>query len=581
MEPESLESKSSMPTEARRGLAIASLVLGILAFCLSLFLVGAVLGLVGLGLGLTHILSKRGRNAMAWWGLSLSVLSIIAAIGLGFAYFKVFKTMKETMASMQTWEQAPTSWEGVLAPDFTVTNLEGQVIRLSELKGKRVVLDFWATWCGPCVKEIPEFIRLQNETAREQLAIIGISQEDKETLKSFVKKKGVNYSIISAKHLPEPFSGIQSIPTTFFIDRKGVIQSVVVGGREFAELKQLATAQDFEGEVKQQPSRPASGLKEAATMLKPVTAWSTNIAGAAAICAAGDWDGTPKILVSGGSKLHVLALDGVEQSVISLPGSYSTIECGTHHQNGARLLGFSKWGQKVAVVDRNGKELWSYSAGMGVDGAHWGDLNGDGSDELIVGMNGFGGLVALSPGGNRIWKVSLGNVWGQAVIPAGPDREALVFATEAGGSVRVFDGKGHGVRTLRPNNAYCTKIAAAVMDRSGQVQALALGQGSAGKGEQAIAFDSTGQVVWSSPVRSAGGWVNARFAYGDVAGDGNVEWAIMEPSGDLVVVTAKGEKLAAVPNQSAAKDFVIVAGKNGRGLLVVLSAGSVQTYSFQ
>src|SRR2546425_12364360 len=90
----------AVPPPPRLGLAIASLVFGILAFLLSLFLVGLVFGLVGLALGLIHLLGRRGPKAMAWWGVSLSVLGIIASAGLGLVYYQGFKEIKKTIGSM-------------------------------------------------------------------------------------------------------------------------------------------------------------------------------------------------------------------------------------------------------------------------------------------------------------------------------------------------------------------------------------------------------------------------------------------------------------------------------------------------
>src|SRR5437879_11047991 len=127
MEPTSPPRPGEVPRPERAGLAIASLVLGGLAFLFSLFLVGLVLGLLGLALGLVHILGKRGRNAMAWWGVTLSVIGMVASVGLGVVYFKAFKLFKENLTSMTSGSASSAEeWEGVLAPDFSVTTLDGK-----------------------------------------------------------------------------------------------------------------------------------------------------------------------------------------------------------------------------------------------------------------------------------------------------------------------------------------------------------------------------------------------------------------------------------------------------------------------
>ena len=125
--------------------------------------------------------------------------------------------MAAIKAELRSNEVSVEQWDGALAPDINVKTLDGQTVELSKLRGKRVVLDFWATWCPPCVKEIPHFIRLFNETSRDQVTVLGISSEDESTLKPFVKKHAIGYLIASAKDLPSPYKDVQSIPPPFLL----------------------------------------------------------------------------------------------------------------------------------------------------------------------------------------------------------------------------------------------------------------------------------------------------------------------------------------------------------------------------
>ena len=168
-----------------------------------------------------------------------------------FIYYQVITQMKNLSraSNNNTFDQ----WIGAEAPDITITTLDGKSIVLSQFKGKRVVLDFWATWCGPCVKEMPYLERLNNESSRDDLVIIGISKEDETTIRSFVAQKDVNYSFASSNNLPSPYKDIRAIPTKFFIDRKGIVQSVRVGSLNFDQLKEQALTADYQGIGKSSP----------------------------------------------------------------------------------------------------------------------------------------------------------------------------------------------------------------------------------------------------------------------------------------------------------------------------------------
>jgi peroxiredoxin len=131
------------------------------------------------------------------------------------------------------------------APDWQLTRLDGTVMRAEELRGKVVVVDFWATWCGPCIKEIPGYIEMQRAHADRGLVIVGISldQGGPAGVQRFVERHGVNYPIVMGDAaVAEAFGGVQSIPTTFLIDRQGQIRDRKVGAMEREEYEPLVTS---------------------------------------------------------------------------------------------------------------------------------------------------------------------------------------------------------------------------------------------------------------------------------------------------------------------------------------------------
>ncbi len=118
------------------------------------------------------------------------------------------------------------------APDFRVTGLDGKPIQLSALKGKVVLLDFWATWCPPCKAEIPHFKALKSAYGPKGVEIIGLSvdQEGEGVVRSFAQAEGMNYPIaVVGQDLTQKYGGIRGIPTTFLIDKEGRIAKKYVG----------------------------------------------------------------------------------------------------------------------------------------------------------------------------------------------------------------------------------------------------------------------------------------------------------------------------------------------------------------
>ena len=121
--------------------------------------------------------------------------------------------------------------ELVLAPDFQLPNLEGQTISLSDLKGKPVLLNFWATWCGPCVSEMPYLQEIYDEWSGKGLMLLTINRgESSSTVKGFMQKRNLSLPVLLDTELVVAQRyNIMGIPTTFFIDKDGIIQEKVIG----------------------------------------------------------------------------------------------------------------------------------------------------------------------------------------------------------------------------------------------------------------------------------------------------------------------------------------------------------------
>ncbi|MDP3789100.1 MAG: TlpA disulfide reductase family protein [Candidatus Omnitrophota bacterium] len=130
------------------------------------------------------------------------------------------------------------------APDFSLQDINGKTVRLSDYSGKVIILNFFATWCPPCREEIPDFIELVNTTDKERFVIIGISVEkgDEGTVRKFAAAKKINYPVLVDDGLvSKTYGPISSIPTTFIIDRNGNITEKIIGSR---------TKTEFEGRIK-------------------------------------------------------------------------------------------------------------------------------------------------------------------------------------------------------------------------------------------------------------------------------------------------------------------------------------------
>lgn len=128
--------------------------------------------------------------------------------------------------------QKTNAAESSVAPEFELSTTDGGKLKLSDYKGKVVILDFWATWCGPCRRGIPDLVDLKN-TYKDKIEIIGITVDQGNTIDKvipFMQQYKINYPVVYANNeIIKNYGGIEAIPTSFVIDKEGKIVSKHVG----------------------------------------------------------------------------------------------------------------------------------------------------------------------------------------------------------------------------------------------------------------------------------------------------------------------------------------------------------------
>ena len=136
------------------------------------------------------------------------------------------------------------------AQEFELKSLDGRTMKLSDFRGKVVVLNFWATWCAPCRVETPWLVDLYRQYKEQGLEVVGVSMDDgdQEHVADFVKEMGINYTVLMGNHaVGDAYGGLRFLPQTFFIGRDGKIIKHSFGTR---------SKSDFEDAIKQSLSAP-------------------------------------------------------------------------------------------------------------------------------------------------------------------------------------------------------------------------------------------------------------------------------------------------------------------------------------
>ena len=170
-----------------------------------------------------------------------------AALGLGAAWIR----MSAAPTAATTGGQIPSPREGFLAPDFTLELLGGGQVTLSELRGKGVVINLWASWCPPCRAEMPAIQRVYERSKGRGLEVLAVNttyQDSERAALEFTQELGLTFPVpLDRSGTVSRSYQLRALPSTFFVDRDGIIRKVIIGGPMSEVTIQTAVEEILEG----------------------------------------------------------------------------------------------------------------------------------------------------------------------------------------------------------------------------------------------------------------------------------------------------------------------------------------------
>lgn len=473
----------------------------------------------------------------------------------------------------ETADDGPHPLVGEEAPRFAAEDLKGAQVELQQYRGQVVVLDFWATWCPPCVEGLPKVAEVASELEDEGVVFYAVNVgEDAKTVKKFLEDEELDVPV-----LMDPEGAVageyqaNAIPQTVLIGKQGTVQAVHVGLSGDVEetlRQQLAGLLEGKDLASEQLKKSAETAPEPDTAkqgnLEQVWSVESALAGVAVDDASG-------MVYAVGRRGRCVKFDaqGNEQSEVQLDDAPSVLRAANlAGDETAELISFTGWGRTVKAHDAQGNLLWNYAHGQGVDDVWPYDLDGDSLAEVIIGYNGSTGLHVLDNRGELLWKnTQLGNVWHVAAGDVLGSGEPEVVSTSARGRVHLFTADGDKLDELS-TSCYANVVRIAQQAPPAEPQIIV--GGSASAGEVLIAMDATGEEHWQVTLAAAGGHIDsARTASG-------APWiAVGMRGGNVHVVdVAKGKIIASHTGQGRSPNVAWLGGDSETAPLLVVATGS-------
>jgi thiol-disulfide isomerase/thioredoxin/outer membrane lipoprotein-sorting protein len=523
-------------------------------------------------------------------------------------------------------QQGPVPLLGTKMPDFKLVDLQGKAVTLESLKGKVVVLDFWATSCEPCQMTLPNLDQIyQKYKDNGKVALFAVNLDPPDVsdkaLEETFKQWKVTVPILRdpEQQLAKKLQVIGP-PTTIFLGSNGVIQDCEMGGNANLvvtlpqklnkllageELAKEALAQlhqelklyekliddAFEGKA------PEAAKAVIATQSQPkafhlTPLWkSEDVRTMGNIMVLPGAAGSPRLLLIDGKSVIEIGSGGKIVATHKPELQPEELICNLRTavgKDGKRVFAaFAPGHQRVHLFDENWKLLASYpedalkNRHAGIHDVELGDLDGDGVVKAYIGYWGVVGMQAVALDGRRLWSNrSLGNV--SKLVAGAPDPQGRrdLLCTNDTGSVAVIDAQGQLRTSISIPNCFLATIGAADPKGDGQLLWCAITPGQDGQ-TAAVGWNLKGEVLWTYPLpKGRPEQPIEPIVVGRVTVGGPCQWLLPGCDGSIHVLSADGKPVDQF-NYGAMLGGMATAELDGKPVLIVSSESGLQAWRIE
>jgi thiol-disulfide isomerase/thioredoxin len=509
---------------------------------------------------------------------------------------------------------------GKPVPEFAFVALDGTPVTPARLRGKVTVIDFWATWCGPCMRSMPRLEQVRADLQqRDDVQFVAVSIDESAVTDAQLRDKlaEINVGLPIARD-PQQYArdafNVEGIPFMIVIGADGIVQMNEVGENPNiaselpAKIQRIAAGEnvyveamgEHEERVRQyEAAQPSANESAAADQPQLATiapksqpqsftldrAWqTTELARPGNVLVVDNLDGGETVYVHDGWQ-EVVELDGAGTVAARHPldledkTAVSLLRTAVDAQGARYFVGAANAQQKLYVFDAAWNRLLMFPDGehAGISDVRLWDVDGNGSLEMVVGYWGVVGVQAVTLEGERLWSNrQLENVFDLTVARSDPNGAAEVLCTNARGSVIPLDAAGNMLDEIVVQQRFVRSVEAADLDGDGVDELCAIAT-DADRRDEVIGLSRGGEVLWTTPLPAGLHEFPLEMVTSGPLLGGEHVWVIGAADGSIHIVSRDGELIDAF-NYGEALAGIGVGTSGGLPALLVATASGVTAW---